>query len=197
MDKGMLMHRFLTGQATAAEAAELEAWIAADPENAQNMEDMRILYGDAPLQSETEPGDNDERRQAFLARLDRYEAKQKRWRIAGTIAASMLITLVIFVSLVYIWPGAGADRLNADELRLAEDVHFNDVSIGEIIRLLQDDYRFEVRTASPALSQCRFTGSFSGGTSVTDLIEIVAQAKGFNVTYPSDRIVIFSGKGCP
>jgi ferric-dicitrate binding protein FerR (iron transport regulator) len=44
MDKSLLIHKVLSGDATEAEKAELNDWISSDPNNAEEYEDLKLLY---------------------------------------------------------------------------------------------------------------------------------------------------------
>jgi ferric-dicitrate binding protein FerR (iron transport regulator) len=58
MDRVALIYRFLSGEASQSEKQELDEWIAKSEANREEFEDIKLLWENSPLPSDTEQDEN-------------------------------------------------------------------------------------------------------------------------------------------
>jgi transmembrane sensor len=71
---------------------------------------------------------------------------------------------------------------------------FNDESLGEVVKTLQDVYQTPVRLVNQQLSQCRVTASFND-QSLQSVLEVIKETLGLQVKQNGNSIEL-SGNGC-
>jgi transmembrane sensor len=71
---------------------------------------------------------------------------------------------------------------------------FNDESLNEVVKTLQDVYQTPVRLVNPQLSQCRVTASFND-QSLLSVLEVIKETLGLQVKHNGNSIEL-TGNGC-
>jgi ferric-dicitrate binding protein FerR (iron transport regulator) len=193
MDKASLMHKVITGTASKEEKAELDDWLAADEANREDYYDMIILYSDpVHLAGDTDPSPDTAwpRLEAAMARINRKK-KFRKWLGKFTLAAG----LSLVVLLAYDARSVSGRRDVAPD-RLARSTHFAGASIDEVLRVIEESGRVKVSLENAGIAACRFTGSFSRGTSYAVVLEVIAAATDLKVSVSTDNTLLLSGDGC-
>ncbi len=194
MDPVMLMHKVLIGSAKASETAELDAWIAEDPAHAQEFDDMKFLYSES-WQVHSSEKVHDDSWNRIQRGISRIQARRRWMNLLAVLGMSLGICIVIIL-MGDVFLSETTKKTEQYQDRLAETVHFKSVYIGNIARSIEDAYGFRIIFGSSDVAYCAFTGTFRAGTSVKDLIEVLAKAGNLHIHYISDTAVELSGPGC-
>jgi len=199
MDKSTLMHNVLLGKATEQERIELEEWISHDPLNAEEFEDMKILYSD----SWDDPGRKDEYFEEGLRRLQKairvLGRKEKRVVLLKTVGASLTISALILILINVLLKANFSEYqelAGRSELLLSENLRFKEATLDSIFKLLEDNYQLAFTTNTKDLLSCKFTGTFHRGITIKEMIESLARAGNFEYTFVENNKMQISGKGC-
>lgn len=193
MDKALLMHKVIAGTASKEEKAALDDWLAADQANREDYYDMIMLYSDpGHFEGETGPSP-DTGWPRFEAAMARANRRKKFWKRLGkfTLAAGLYLAVLLAYDAR---PVSG--RRDAAPDRLAANTHFEEASIGEVLRVIEESGSLKVSLENAGIAACRFTGSFSRGTSYAVVLEVIAAATDLTVSVRTDNTLLLSGDGC-
>lgn len=147
MDRVSYIYRVLSGEASEVEKQELKDWIAMNPENKEEFENIRLLW---ESEQRTEPVNSQESDQDFeklRSRIKKHHVRNRRTRTALFVLASLML-----VSTTLIW----INRYNAG----SPGYRFDEVALTNVIALLESRYDIQVEVPNPELLQCLYSGIF-------------------------------------
>ena len=205
MDKPTLIYKVLSGSASDAESSELRAWIASDPDNAEEFEDIKLLY-EGSLDIEEKIGERDSHFYEGLQKIqDRIKAlKDERagpYKRAGIVVSISAVTIVLFMCFYY-WREPLARRTDTmgntipSSIVLHDNLAFDEATLESIFSMLEKRYRVKFNVASEELLSCRFTGTFYRGIEIDEVIRVLAESEGFNYTPEDAASYALYGSGC-
>lgn len=211
MVNGALIHKVLSGNATEAEKAELQAWILSDPDHAEEFDDIKLLYDNASnieeriIERDDEFYDGLRRIQGRIKALKRARKKARVYRIAGiaTLVSIIIITVSLYLfnlnkrSAISLEPPRQVGSSIASGIRLTDNLSFEDVALETIVDLLEDRYHLIFKVGSKEILSCRFTGTFYRGITIDEMIRTLAQSQNFSYTVVNSKTYALHGKGCP
>jgi ferric-dicitrate binding protein FerR (iron transport regulator) len=200
-----LIYKVLSGEASESEKTALEKWRTEHPANAEDYEDIKLLY-QADQDFDARVNERDEQFYDGLRNIQLQIKKIKRkHRILGlakTFGMAVLITAVIFsISLITIQL-AHQSRISRSKERdiatllLNDNLVFKDTTLRNIMHMLESQYPLTIHTRNRGLLSCKFTGTFYRGISIEDMLRMLALAEGFDVTTNEPGIVELDGEGC-
>lgn len=190
------MHKVLVGEASETEVAELEQWLALDPVNATEFEELKLLYWDSWNADMADTGSSDNSWNKIEKAIHRIQTRQKYFSYLKVAAMATGIYALM------IWGYAATSSATHNALvespgdMLSQTIHYRDIPIEEVVMAIEDNYDFNVTLASSELGECKFTGSFKRGTSIQEVIETLAMAKDLTVVYTTEHSVLLSGGPC-
>jgi len=200
MDKSTLIHNVLVGRASEQERTELKEWISSDPLNAEEFEDMKILYSDS---WDNDPDHHDEQFEEGLRKLQEairtLNQKQKRKFLFKTMSASLIISACIFILITGLFRRDNLDfqkNVRGSELLLSDNLRFKEATLESIFTILEDKYHLAFAVNTKDLLACKFTGTFHRGITIEEMIGTLAQAGNFEYTFVENNKMQISGKGC-
>jgi len=211
MDKPTLIHKVLSGNGDEAEKAELNAWISSDPAHAEEFEDIRLLH-ESSLNIEQRIMERDDKFYDGLRRIqDRIKTLKRRrkkailYKIAGIV--TLVSTLIIIVS-VFLFnlnkpsklisaPPNKISSTTISGIQLYDNLRLEDATLESILKLLKNKYHLIFQVRSREILSCRFTGMFSRGITIDEMIRVLSQSENFSYTVVNSKTYELHGKGCP
>lgn len=204
MDMTRLIYKVLSDEADDAEKKAVRAWIDMNPGNAEEFEDVKLLY-EAELNFDENAiaadEDLDGRWQAVQQRIIRFKRQQQRRDLFTTVATAMLISAVIFAAIFYYVSSnaalayQGADSVTSTTL-LSDKLAFQDATLRSVFDVLHSRYGVNILVANAEVGACRFSGTFSSGIPVDDVLRTLARSENLQLEFKSGRAFEFKGKGC-
>lgn len=147
---------------------------------------MLLGYSDMP---NTEPVTEEdfnrgyERLQSGIRRLQRRRSMS---RVMRHLAIGFAI-FAVFISTVYIYIVQPSQ---------ADEVHFTDEPLGNVIGFLESRYNIKTIPETPALLNCQFTGVILTSASVDDVLATISRTMNIEFVVRPDRSFEVRGKGC-
>ena len=208
MDKTWLIHKFLSGQASELEKVELSEWIATDPANKEDFEDIKFVMDSAKNVDEridrNDPFYDGLRKiESMIEVLKRKDRKIKLYKILSFILAGIIFSIAI-ATYVFDWHPYSKIQVittvksdaNNEQTIILYNLKFDNDTLGGIIDTLEDKYGLVFKVSSEELLSCRFTGTFYRGISIDDIIRTLSQSIGFEYTTLNAQKYELHGKGC-
>jgi len=196
MNQSTLMHKVLVGQASESEVAELERWLSLDPANATEFEELKLLYWDSWKADKSNDGTSDSSWTKIENAIHRIQARKKYFSYLKVAAVATGIYAIMALGYVVTSSGTNNPLGKVRGDLLTHTVHYKDTPIGKVMTTIQENCDLKIMLASTELAECKFTGSFKGGTSIREVIETVAKAKDLKVNYTAEQTVVLSGSHC-
>ncbi|MFZ5972830.1 MAG: DUF4974 domain-containing protein [Bacteroidota bacterium] len=145
MDRVSLIYRVLSGEASPDEKKELDEWVTKSEANQEEFEDIKLLWENSPLPSDTEQDEA-----GFEKIRQRIQQRSRRKKqIRSILYACIVITLAVLLFLLF--------RLTW--FRNPEGIQFNDTGMNEVIKMLENEYQIQIEVNNPQLLQCHFTAT--------------------------------------
>lgn len=208
MDKPTLIYKVLSGGANDAERAELKAWIARDPNNAEEFEDIKLLY-EGSLNIEEKISERDAHFYEGLRKIQDRIKVLKAESVAGrsykraAIVASISAVIAVLSICLFKWSEPPARQAHEVAhtiplaVRVQDNLAFDNATLGSIFEMLQERYELEFKVVSEELLSCSFTGTFYRGLAVDELIRVLAESEQFSFRVIHPATYELQGKGCP
>lgn len=201
-----LIDKVLRGKATESEKANLTRWIAADPANKADYDDLKLMYENAAKTIEN-IGDDDpfydglRRIESAIEILKKKGKKIKRHKtiriVLGIVAFFMAVMAGSWLRSHYTETQLSTRREGKDTVMvLSAPLRFDDATLEEIIKTLEEKYGLAFNVSTKELLTCRFTGSFSRGSSIPDIVRFLAESMGFDYKILSRHLYVLHGEGC-
>ncbi len=204
MDTTKLIYKLLSGEADETEREAIRSWIDSDPENAAEFEDIKLLY-EAELgfdESTILEGDElDDGWQAIQHRIIRFKREQQRRDLYKSLGSATLISAVVFAAIFfYVGSKAAAGHQNVDRatstLSLTGKLSFQDASLQSVFDVLHSRYGVNILVANAEVGACRFSGTFSSGIPVNDVLRTLARSENLQLESKPGQTFELKGKGC-
>lgn len=205
MKNAKLIYKVLSGEASESEKTAVDKWRTEHPANAEEYEDIKLLY-QADQDFEARVNERDEHFYDGLRNIQKQIKKIKRRRsileIAKTFGIALLIAAVVFslirysIQLPYKPKITGNEEKDLSTLFLTDNLVFEEAALRSIIHTLESQYQVTVQASNNNLLSCKFTGTFSRGISIEEMLRTLAHAEGFDVTTNVPGIVELHGDGC-
>lgn len=145
MDRVALIYRFLSGEASQSEKQELDEWIAKSEANREEFEDIKLLWENSPLPSDTEQDEN-----GFEKIRQRIQQRSRRKkRILSIFYVCIVVALIVLFFLL----------LRQTWFRNPVGAQFNDTGMNEVIKMLENEYQIQIEVNNPQLLKCHFTAT--------------------------------------
>jgi transmembrane sensor len=77
-----------------------------------------------------------------------------------------------------------------------DDLYFDDVTISEISRTLEERFNIHILFANEAIKHCRLSATFFKTQSLSQVLEVIRQFNQVDYTYTDKNTVLLSGMGC-
>lgn len=206
MDYGKLIYKVLSGHASEVDKEELNNWLAEDPANAEEYEDIKLLY-QADLDFDKNENEQDEHFYDGLRnvqiRIDRIKRKRKIVEFGKLVGASVIISSIVFVVTLNQIHSYRKKEITKESgkstsaIFLSDNLVFEDVTLKKIFDTLESRYHLSILTGNKNLLSCRFTGTFYRGISIDDLLYTLAESEDLNFTIKAPGEIELEGKGCP
>ena len=204
MDYAKLIYKVLSGQASEVDKEELNNWLAKDPANVEEFEDIKLLYQAGQdfdkNESELDKHFYDGLRNV-RTRIDWIKRKRKIRKFGIAAGASLIISALVFVvTLNQIHTYRKARTTVAPgkaTILLSDNLVFEDEPLMKIFEILESKYHLTIRISNESLLSCRFTGTFYRGTSVNDMLYTLAQSEDFKLIAKTSKTFELHGGGCP
>lgn len=89
-------------------------------------------------------------------------------------------------------------RVNADEVVSwkDDDLYFDDVTISEIAKTLEERFKVSIVFDNEAIKQCRLSATFLKKQSLDQVLEVIRQFNQINHSYNDNNTILLSGDGC-
>lgn len=209
MDKVRLIHKVISGIATASEKAELSEWIASDLSNKEDFEDIQFAM-EGVKNTDAGADSNDpfykglRKIESLIEIFKRKDKKIKIYKSVSLILAIVSISLVIFFC-VFGWRPSSKIQVtsalketadNAPNNIVLDNLKFDDTTLAGIINTLEKEYGLIFEVSTEELLSCRFTGTFYRDISIEDVIRTLAQSIGFDYKILKSYKYELRGKGC-
>ncbi len=209
MDKTWLIHKVLSGQASELEKVELSEWIASDPANKEDFEDIKFVMDSAKNVDERTDRNNPfydglRKIEGAIEVLKRKDKKIKLYKTLSLISLGLIFSFGIAAyifdwhpySKIQITTTINNDGNNVQNKILLENLKFDDDTLGRIIAILEKEYGMVVKVSTVELLSCRFTGTFYRGISIDDIVHTLSESIGFEYAALSEHNYEIRGKGC-
>jgi ferric-dicitrate binding protein FerR (iron transport regulator) len=76
-----------------------------------------------------------------------------------------------------------------------DEISFDDLTMQEVARQLEQRFSVVIDFANPAIRNCRVTATFSGDDKLTEMLTVICGVSQSNYTIQNNKIII-DGKGC-
>lgn len=166
MDTTELIYKVLSEEATETERQELLNWIAQDPGNREEYEDIKLLWTYSS---------NEHRDDAYLAegwlKVKSSYRKRARKRKRKKLLSCLAIFVVLAISMFLLW------RLQESP----KPVTFKDESLASVIEFIETEYDVDIDVQSPNILSCTVTATFHRVQTAAEIIASVADA--LNIDY--------------
>lgn len=190
------MEKVLSGRASRAEQEELENWIAADPEHAEEFSDLQLLHASAGTAS-AQDSHVDSRLQFLVQAIEARKHRRKWTKFGMTMGMSLVISATILLASIRILASWGTDwPANAGTV-LSDHFAFHETVIAEILEVMEREYDVEFRIQDRSLLSARFTGTFSRGTKIEEVVDLLAQSANFYYVTVDPKIFELRRPGFP
>lgn len=145
MDRVSLIYKVLSGEASLDEKQELDEWVTKSESNKVEFEDIKLLWENSPLPSDTEQDETgfDDIRQ----RIQQQSRRKKQ--IRHILYACIVVTLAVLLFLL----------LRQTWLRNPDGIIFSDTGMKEVIEMLENKYHIQIEVNNPQLFKCHFTAT--------------------------------------
>lgn len=183
-NKDTLIHRILSGEGSQSDKEELDAWMSADPRNAEEFQDMKLLFESTAAQSEEREDDIPTKWLEIEARVNLIRRRQRRLRIYKVFGIAFLIGMSVFIAFLNaVGPASirSASSGTEGQIQLRRSIVFAEMPLADVLGILEDECDVTFLVANNELLSSNFTGTFSRGTAFQDLIQIIGQSE--NVTF--------------
>lgn len=196
MDKAVLIEKVLAGIANESERRELQEWIDSDPVHEAEFDLIKAYQQsvDAHFEKEYDELVN-EGYWEFKERLREAKDRKRKIRSLKRIGASITtsIILVLIMGFLMNWPPF-SKRSNA-QMILKEDTFYDD-TYSAIFKALEKKYEIIVDIQFTPNDSCKFSGGFSKGWQVKNLVSEVAHSAGLQVTQTHPGHYTVTGVPC-
>ena len=170
-----LIYKVLSGTASESEHKQVQDWVKQSDLNRLEFEDVQLLYKNTE-DSNTAPDDFPK----ISNRIHRKIQGSKRKR------AALLIISLGFLPLI-----ATLFFFHPQHKKLTR---FNQVTLAEVIKILEEDYELSIIVRQDELLHCRFTGTFYTREPV-EIVKSLAKGLNLNIRMKAGSYEI-GGKGC-
>jgi ferric-dicitrate binding protein FerR (iron transport regulator) len=204
MDSTRLIYKVLSGEADEAERKTLRSWMDMAPENAAEFEDIKLAY-EAELRFDisaiSEDEEPDDGWQAVQQRIFRAR-RQQRWHdLRKSLGTATLISAVVFAAIFYyVGSNETVTRQGAATVKstpsLTRKLTFQDATLQRVFEVLHSRYGIDILVANAEVGACRFSGTFSSGISIDDVLRTLARSQNLQLEFKPGRTFEFKGKGC-
>jgi ferric-dicitrate binding protein FerR (iron transport regulator) len=76
------------------------------------------------------------------------------------------------------------------------DIYFNELTMGEAIRQLEERFDVTISFEKDKLKKCRFTATFIQNESIDQILEVICEFNNATYTKKDEQTIIISGDGC-
>lgn len=203
-----MIYKVISGQATENEKAELDRWIAFDPSNKEDFDDMKfavegVKNTEERIQRSNSFYDGLRKIEGMIEFSKRKKKKMRLYKLAGLAVALIVFSLTTLY--FFEWPPYSKIQVNSTEWDaidkgtdkiLLTSLKFDDVTLDEIISTLEKKYGLTFEVSTEELLSCRFTGTFYRDITVDDIIRTLGQSIGFDYSTLNKQKYELHGKGC-
>ncbi|MBX2968317.1 MAG: DUF4974 domain-containing protein [Cyclobacteriaceae bacterium] len=147
MDRVSYIYRVLSGVASEVEKQELEDWIAMNPENKEEFENIRLLWESEQHTKSVSSQESDRDFEKLNTLIKQQQVRKKR------IRAYLYALIILILTLI------GMAWLNRSGQGLP-GYRFDEVALKNVIAVLESRYDIQIEVPNPELLQCLYSGSF-------------------------------------
>jgi hypothetical protein len=199
MDKVVLIRKVLMNEASEEERAEVHAWIASDPRNADEFEDLKLFYKENTGDHEPEHSEEFyEPLKKIQVSIKLIKQKKRKLRFFKTAGISTVVSCFFFAATVYFFNSkitAYNNVGNVSGITLSAELKFKDAPLSVILKAIEKKNQIVFTEPTAELLKCRFTGTFCKGAAIGDVMDILAESEKFQYVFKANNIVL-TGKGC-
>ncbi len=197
MNKSILIDKVLSGEASLGEQQELQEWIDSDSNHKKEFDDLkkfRQSFADNSAQVDDASFYNG--LHTFGESIRKIKIRKRMIRSMKRMLVSTLFSISTMTIMAYSMEWPPFHRVIYYDLQLVEDVIYTNSSYDSIFNALERKYKITIQRSSSDKTACHFTGSFSKGYKVDQLIRVITIAAGLDLTTPVPGHYIVTGKGC-
>lgn len=77
-----------------------------------------------------------------------------------------------------------------------EDLYFDDVTVAEIAKTLEDRFKVNIKFTSEEIKSCRLSATFLKKQTLSQVLEVIRQFNQINYSYVDDTTILLTGDGC-
>ncbi|MES2457584.1 MAG: FecR domain-containing protein [Bacteroidota bacterium] len=77
-----------------------------------------------------------------------------------------------------------------------EDLYFDDVTVAEIVKTLEERFKVKIKFANTEIKSCRLSATFLKSQSLSQVLEVIKQFNQINYTYSDSETILLTGEGC-
>lgn len=200
MDKEILMHKVLLGEASETERRDLHAWIANNPQAADEFEDLKLFYGQTGGGGEAATDDEFyEPLKQIQASLKQLKKRQRLLKVSITMGTTVVISCFIWMVGMYTFgnpqtSGVGNEK-ESIAIPLSATLNFKDTPLHTVFQVIGEGNDLVFTSDGKERWTCRFTGTFAKGISLEEVLSVLAEAENFQYAFTADHVLL-TGKGC-
>lgn len=183
MNKPLLIDKVLSGEASPDEQQELQEWINSDSNNKKEFDDLkkfRQSFADNSAEVDDEPFYHG--LQTFSESIRKIKVRKRRIRSVKRMLISILIAVSAVATIAYSVKWPPFHRVIHYDLQLDGEVTYTNTSYDSIFSALEQKYKITIQRNSSDKATSRFTGNFSKGYKVDQLIKVLTTAAGFELS---------------
>ncbi|MDQ2656357.1 MAG: DUF4974 domain-containing protein [Bacteroidota bacterium] len=199
-----LIYKVLSGEADEAEKKEVRTWIDMNPRNAEEFDDIRLVYEAELNFDESVISGDDSLDDGWLnlqQRIFRFKRQQHSRDLVKTLATATLISTIVFAAIFYyVSSNATLAYQDVDSITstalLSDKLAFQDATLESVFDVLHSRYGIKIRVNNAEVTACKFSGTFSRGILVDDVLRTLARSENLQLESKSGGTFEFKGMGC-
>ncbi|NOT73434.1 MAG: DUF4974 domain-containing protein [Cyclobacteriaceae bacterium] len=174
MNTYWLIDRVLSGKATPDEKEELEKWMAADPRNKEEYEDMKLLWEFSKDTSDKRKTDPHFYEGLYKIR-DIIELRKRSGKNDWKVYLAILALIFSLVALVYC-----CISYQSKESRGGQAITIQQRCLDEVFVIVQKRYNVSIAVDNPSVMKCRFTGTFNSRARLEEVMDVIRKSTGLD-----------------
>jgi transmembrane sensor len=77
-----------------------------------------------------------------------------------------------------------------------DDLYFDDVTVAEIAKTLEERFKVNIKFANEAIKSCRLSATFLKKQRLSQVLEVIRQFNQIDYSYSDDNTILLTGEGC-
>ena len=188
MNRTPLIYKVLSNAASESEKKAMEDWLEESEENKTEFDNVKLLW-----ETSNNPDSSFPKIQMVegLTKIKalmqpKFMRRERSWR--NLVWTALLLIGVLMFTDAYLKNVKNKDS----RVRLK----FNNVSVEEVVKTLEDEYDVRIELDNKKIGACRFTGVFYQAENVDEILQILDQALSFRHQRKQKSEYLVTGTGC-